>query len=246
MTVNQPSETALVCIHQPDFFPWLGFFDKIVRATTFIILDDVQFPKTGGTYCNRVKIMVNGQQLWITAPVSRTYTGVRLINQIELQSGLQWQEKIFKTVFHGYRKAPFFNETIRILEPLIKNSEKNLSAYNIYAIIKICDVLDIKSKIIIKSSSLSHTGSSTTLLISLVDAVNGNAYLCGTGSLNYQDDSLFNKSGIHVIHRNYTHPIYKQYADVNFTPGLSIVDALMHCGISGVKKLLMKENIRAN
>ena len=243
MTVNQQSETALVCIHQPDFFPWLGFFDKIVRANTFIILDDVQFPKTGGTYCNRVKIMVNGQQLWITAPVSRAYTGVKLINQIELQSGLQWQEKIFKTVFHGYRKAPFFNEIIRILEPLIKNSEKNLSAYNINAIIKICEVLDIKSQILFKSSNLSHAGSSTTLLISLVDAVKGNAYLCGTGSLNYQDDSLFKKSGIHLIHRNFIHPSYKQYTENNFISGLSIIDALMHCGVSGVKKLILKENL---
>ena len=244
--MNQLSNTVLVCIHQPDFFPWLGFFDKLVRANTFIILDDVQFPKTGGTYCNRVKIMVNGRQLWITAPVSRTYTGVRLINQIELQSGLQWQDKIFKTVFHSYRRAPYFNEVIGLLEPLIKYPENNLADYNLNGVIKICELLDIKNRIILKSSNISHEGSSTNLLISLINAVNGNTYLCGTGSLNYQDDSLFKKSGIHVIHRNYAHPIYKQYAEDNFMPGLSIVDALMHCGISGVKKLLLKENIRAN
>jgi WbqC-like protein family len=244
MIVNQASETALVCIHQPDFFPWLGFFDKIVRADTFIILDDVQFPKTGGTYCNRVKIIVDGRQHWITAPVLRSYTGVRLINQIELQSGLLWRDKMFKTVFHSYRKAPYFNETIGKLEPLIKNSENNLTAYNLNVVIKLCEVLNIKTKIFIKSSHLPHAGSSTNLLISLVHSVNGDAYLCGTGSLNYQDDSLFKKSGIHLIHRNFTHPVYRQYAGKNFIPGLSIIDALMHCGISGVKKLLLRENLQ--
>jgi hypothetical protein len=106
-----------------------------------------------------------------------------------------------------------------------------------------CEVINIKAKIFVKSSKLPHAGSSTNILISLVNSVNGDTYLCGTGSLNYQDDSLFIKCGIHLIHRNFTHPGYRQYTGDNFIPGLSIIDALMHCGVSGVKKLLLKENL---
>ena len=33
----------IVAIHQPNFFPWLGFFDKIRRADVFVFLDDVSY-----------------------------------------------------------------------------------------------------------------------------------------------------------------------------------------------------------
>ena len=48
----------IVAIHQPNFFPWLGYFDKINKSDIFIFLDDVQFPKKGGNWTNRVQLMV--------------------------------------------------------------------------------------------------------------------------------------------------------------------------------------------
>ncbi len=48
----------MICaIHQPNFFPWLGYFDKIKRCDKFVVLDDVQFPKTGGGWSNRVAVI---------------------------------------------------------------------------------------------------------------------------------------------------------------------------------------------
>ena len=38
----------VVAIHQPNFLPWLGWFDKLARADVMVLLDDVQFPKKGG------------------------------------------------------------------------------------------------------------------------------------------------------------------------------------------------------
>ena len=69
----------VVAIHQPNFFPWLGYFDKIARSDVFIFLDDVQFPKTGGVWSNRVKILIGGEARWSTAPIDRSFTGTRKI-----------------------------------------------------------------------------------------------------------------------------------------------------------------------
>ena len=34
-----------VAIHQPNFFPWYPYFEKILRADIFVILQNCQFEK---------------------------------------------------------------------------------------------------------------------------------------------------------------------------------------------------------
>ena len=38
----------IVTIHQPNFVPWTGYFDKMVRADVFVLLDTVPFTKDEG------------------------------------------------------------------------------------------------------------------------------------------------------------------------------------------------------
>ncbi|MBI4640810.1 MAG: WbqC family protein, partial [Candidatus Tectomicrobia bacterium] len=35
----------MIAIHQPQYLPWLGYFDKIDQADIFVILDTVQYTK---------------------------------------------------------------------------------------------------------------------------------------------------------------------------------------------------------
>ena len=66
-----------VCaIHQPNFFPWLGYFEKIKRADVFVFLDHVHYPKSGnsmGSWTNRVKINISAHAKWISCPVVREH-----------------------------------------------------------------------------------------------------------------------------------------------------------------------------
>ena len=36
-----------ICIHQPDFAPYIGFFDRLLNSDHFVILDNVQFIRRG-------------------------------------------------------------------------------------------------------------------------------------------------------------------------------------------------------
>lgn len=224
-----------VCIHQPDFFPWMGFFDKMIRSDAFVILDHVQFPKTGGTYCNRVKLLVGDGEQWVTAPVIRNYQGFRAINGMEFQFATPWREKMLKTISNNYRKAPFFQETLQIIEPLITNPENNLSAYNIHAILTIADRFNISREKFFWSSQLPHEGSATELLISLTRAAGGDTYMCGGGARGYQEDALFAAAGIKLTYQDFRHPVYPQVGTKKFVAGLSIVDALMNIGVDEVR-----------
>lgn len=227
----------LVAIHQPNFFPWLGFFDKIRRCDVFVALDNAQFSKTGGTWTNRVQVIVNGRPAWVTVPVVRAYHGVRTVRETEISPDPLWRTKTLRTFELSYRRAPHFAEVYPQLEQWIGNPSSGLAEYNLAAIRAICESLGLPAPIKL-GSSLAVESRATELLISMVKAVGGTAYLAGGGAAGYQEDDKFREAGIELIYQEFQHPIYPQLNTSSFQPGLSIVDALMNCGCAGTAALL--------
>lgn len=229
---------TVVAIHQPNFFPWLGYFDKIRRADTFIFLDDVQYQKTGGSWSNRIKVLINGEGRWITAPVERSFQGVRNINEMIFVSEGDWRGRILKSLAATYKRMPFFAEILSFIEPLVQNPQDNVAEYNIHAIKSLVSALGYSTNSLIRSSDLLTSSSATERLIELTGHVRGAEYLCGGGASNYQEDEVFERVGIKLTYQNFLHPAYPQFGSKEFVPGLSIVDALMNLGFIGVQQLL--------
>jgi hypothetical protein len=125
---------TIVAIHQPNFFPWLGYFDKIRRSDTFIFLDDVQYQKTGGSWSNRVKVLINSDGRWLTAPIDRSFQGLRNINEMTFSSEGDWRGRMLKSLAATYKRMPFFTETFSFIEPVVQNSQDNVAEYNIHAL----------------------------------------------------------------------------------------------------------------
>lgn len=227
----------VVAIHQPNFFPWLGYFDKIVRSDAFIFLDHVQFPKKGGVWSNRVKLLAGNEARWVTAPIKRGYSGVVRVDEV-VWAEQPWRKRMLHTLKTNYGRAPFFRETFDFFEPLILNPENNLARYNVQAIVSILDHLGIASTEIFQSSAFNLNSSSTELLISLTQSVDGSAYMCGGGADGYQEDPLFLTAGLELIYQDFRHPSYQQNRGKDFIAGLSIIDAFMFSGLVGVRKIL--------
>jgi len=60
----------IVSIHQPEHFPYLGFFQKMQKSDLFIILDDVKFKKNN--FQNRNKLLTSDErEEWFTIPVEK-------------------------------------------------------------------------------------------------------------------------------------------------------------------------------
>jgi len=228
----------IVAIHQPNFFPWLGYFNKIMRADAFIFLDNTQFSKTGGTWSNRVQLVINSQPAWITMPIVRNYHGVRLIADMEINDAIPWRIKFLKTLQINYRRAHYFQEIYPFLEDLIYYNTDKLSLFNINTIIKLAQKFHFDKEKFIIGSSLSTEGKATELLISLIKSINGSSYLCGGGASEYQEDGKFAQVGMELIYQNFNHPVYDQVNSKQFIPGLSIIDALMNCGFSRTVDLI--------
>ncbi len=228
----------IVAIHQPNFFPWIGYFDKIANSDIFIFLDDVQFPKKGGVWSNRVKLLIAGEARWVTATIDRKYHGFRKTNEIYFLERDNWREKMLKSIETNYRKHPYYTETMKLMEPLILNPQDRLAVYNGTAINTICHALEIPTDKLRWSSQINHQGHSSELLVSLTYAVGGKTYMCGGGADGYQNPSVFSNSGIDLTYQNFSHPSYPQINASDFIPGLSIIDAAMNCGWAGLRTLL--------
>ena len=44
-----------VAIHQPNYLPWIGFFDKLDQVDKFVILDKALHSKSGFLNRNQIK-----------------------------------------------------------------------------------------------------------------------------------------------------------------------------------------------
>jgi hypothetical protein len=232
-------ENKVVAIHQPTFFPWLGYFDKIARADLFVVLDNVQFPKKGGTWANRVKLLINGQAAWATMPVVRNYHGVRTYSEMLIDNASAWREKLLKTIQTNYHRAPFFEEVLPYLEGLVNKPSVCLTEYNLSAIISLANALRIDVSKIILGSTLNVQGSATDLLVSMVKEVHGTGYLCGGGAGGYQEDDKFAAAGLDLVYQSFKHPVYEQVNAREFIAGLSVIDALMNCGFVKTRELIL-------
>jgi hypothetical protein len=228
---------TVVAIHQPNFFPWLGYFDKIRRADVFVFLDDVQYQKTGGTWSNRVKVMVRGEETWLTAPLDRSFHGTRRINEIRFQAGAPWREKLPLTLQAAYGRTAFFRETMQLLEPLLAYPDDGVAAYNIHAIQHLARAIGLGATTFVQSSSIPSSSTATQRLVDITTGLRGDTYLSGDGADGYQEPALFAENGITLEQQRFVHPQYSQRCSP-FYPGLSMIDVLMNVGIAAVERWL--------
>lgn len=216
----------ICAIHQPNFFPWLGYFDKLRTADIFVFLDAVDYPKSGsgmGSWSNRVRVDIQGEARWIGCNLQR-FSGALPIKDVRMSETGAWREKLLKTLQMNYRRAPNFKSAMDILEPLIMAPTDNLADFNIAAILTLSEHLEIDVKAV-RQSALSATGKATQLLINLTKEVGCDTYLCGGGADGYQDDELFASSGLTLRYQNFRPEPYGN-ADT-FIAGLSVIDYLM-------------------
>jgi hypothetical protein len=229
--------TRVVAIHQPNFLPWLGYFDKLARADVFLMLDDAQFPKKQGNATNRVRLLVGGKAAFVTAPVVRSYHGVRQIREMRIDDTRPWRTKLLKTVETNYRPALHFDQVRLLVTELIQTPTDNLAAFNEAGIRRLASALALDASKLVLSSTLGVQSSGTDRLIELTKAVGGTTYLSGGGADGYQENQKFAEAGLELRYQRFEHPSYSQRAE-HPVLGLSIVDALMSCGIEGTRALL--------
>ncbi|MGE4553327.1 MAG: WbqC family protein [Desulfovibrionaceae bacterium] len=227
--------SRVVAIHQPNFFPWPGYFAKIARADVFIFLDAVDYPRSGsgmGSYTNRVKLNIGGAAQWWGCPVHKL-PGKPPIHAVEIDRAQPWVKKRLATLEQSYAKAPHFKEYQEQVRAWVGLDEARISTYNIANVRALCRELGIGAEFVLQSE-IGSEGASTDLLVDLVRRTGGDTYLAGRGAaLQYQEEEKFQAAGIELRYIDFHQQSYPQAGTTEFLPGLSMLDALFNLGAAG-------------
>ena len=226
----------IVTIHQPQYLPWLGYFDKAQRADIFIILDDVQFKKNDWQNRNRIRTSQGWQ--WLTLPVLHNHG--QSILEVKINSTTNWRKAHFNALKMNYSKTPFFKTYIEFFESVYEREWELLVDINMCFIEQIIKWLGITTRIV-KSSDYNIEGEKTERLINLCKECKATTYLSGADGQNYMDLDQFEQNNIQLEIQDYHHPVYPQYwtdgEKTNFISHMSVVDLLFNCGPDSFKIL---------
>ena len=210
----------IVSIHQPNYIPWIGFFNKILSSDIYVVFDDVQFPR-GKDYANRNQIKTNNSKIWLTVPVIGK-SDLKPWNQIKINKN-GWVNKHLTSIESFYKKAPYFNEYYLKDHNLLVDLTLDLIKHFI-------KILNKETKIVL-SSSIKTDLKGLDKILYILKTLNATKYISGDGegSKRYIDESLFKENNIELIWQNYKHPVYKQQFN-GFIPYMSILDLLFNEG----------------
>ncbi len=221
-----------VAIHQPQYVPWLPYFDKIDAADVFVYLDNVQYQKNGVQNRNRVKTA--GGPVWLTVPV---HASRRLSIQRTPIAGDRWVRKHVATLLQSYARAPF-RDWVEDLSVLLERPWTNLSDLDVAVTEWMCDRLGLTTPRIRASSLGPIDGRAQDLVIGLCRQLGARTYLSGPGARAYQREQEFGKAGLRLEYQVYQPPAWPQcHPALGFLPSLSALDLLLNVGPSALEVL---------
>ena len=208
-------------IMQPYFMPYLGYFHLLAAVDKYVIFDDVNYIKRG--WSARNNILVNGQKHLFNIAVeggsqNNLYTQVTVIDDFS---------KLRKTIEMAYKKAPYYKDTINLLEEVFGYEDRRFNYFIKNSFEVILDYLGIKTDLLF-SSDLSNNkelrGKDKILDICML--LGASEYYNAIGGQEMYDRGEFADNGIKLGFVDSTYEPYPQLSN-EFVPGLSLIDVLM-------------------
>ncbi len=222
----------IVSIHQPQYMPWLGYFDKIDRAGVFVLLDTVQYKKNEWQNRNRIKT-TDGWQ-WLTVPVNYRYP--QSIREVAVNDRERWQHRQRQAITTNYRKAPHWSLLEPFLEEVWTRQWQTIAQLNIHVVRRLVEILGIETPIHVASETGAFPENPDERLIAIARHFGADIYLAGSGGHDYMDMEKYSQNRLRVVFQEYRHPVYRQQFG-EFIPFLSVIDLILNHGRESLRIL---------
>lgn len=220
-----------LAIMQPYFMPYIGYFQLIAAVDQFIVYDNIKYTRKG--WINRNRMLQNGQDVMFSLPLK---SGSDSLDVCERELSTDFNKDKLLNQFKGaYRRAPYFEQTLPLLEQIVRYEDTNLFRYLHHSIVKTCEYLGITTPIKISSSiDIDHSLKSQDKVLALCEAAGATTYINTIGGLELYSQDAFGEQGIEL---NFIKSKPFEYAQLGgeFVPWLSIIDVLMFCPLDIVR-----------
>lgn len=221
-------------ISQPMYFPWYGHLEQVMAADTYVFYDDVQFSK--GSFTNRVQLLVDGVQQWLTLPVCLPRAAMA-IKEIELNSDKDWKLAHLRKFHAAYRKAPYLSDAMELMESVFYAEATRLSSIAIDSVKCLATYFGLADATTFKvSSELGIGGCGSERVLEICQHLGAKEYITGHGAKNYLDQPSFERAGIEVSFLDYGLMPYPQLSQP-FNPYASSLDLVAMMGKEGRKAI---------
>lgn len=223
----QVEGNVVVAGHQPNFFPWFGYFEKILKSDIFVFSDDVQYPKQ--SVVNRVEIPISGQPSYLTLPVKKG-NDQRIADKqyINDDSVIKKLVKTIKLNLGGY---DFFEDLVPILDEFFIQFYKNdsISELNVHMNSYIATMLGITTTTKLGTELNLEEYHRNDRLIRRCNLLNSTIYLCGQGADGYQNEAKIRAAGILLKKIDYSIGKNALGADLKYSILLGIAKYGIEC-----------------
>jgi WbqC-like protein family len=213
-----------LAIMQPYLFPYIGYFQLMQEADVFVIYDDVQFIKGG--WINRNRILLRGGAAWITLPVARAPLHSR-INERRYALDHRQALRSRQMVAEAYRKAPFFEEVVTLVDQMFANADANVAVFNQASLQTLADALGVKCEFLVSSQLNKTEGlAGAKKVLDLCTRLGAKKYINLSGGVSLYSREEFAEQGVELAFLRSRPTDYPQFGAPH-APFLSILDVMM-------------------
>ena len=224
-----------LAIMQPYFFPYIGYFQLIAAVDLFIVYDNIKYTKKG--WINRNRMLQNGKDVMFSLPLKHDSDQLDVCDR-ELATDFN-RDKLLNQFKGSYSRAPYFSQTLTLIEQIVLHHDTNLFRFLHHCIIKTCEYLGIATEIRISSGiAIDHDLKNQDKVLALCAALGASTYVNAIGGRELYSKETFRERGVELKFIQSKPFEYPQFGD-EFVPWLSIVDVMMFNSVETIKESLV-------
>ncbi|WP_256759899.1 WbqC family protein [Cohnella sp. WQ 127256] len=225
-----------LCIYQPNVFPPLHYFNRIMNSDVWVMLDDVQLNKKVGQ--TRFSLKVNGQEHKIAIPILGG-------NRVKINEAVipyhHWIDKLHKTLDYAYGNCPFFETARSSAIDYVEHHQRLNTNFKLF-----CEhfTIDMLRKLgwqgeVVSSKGLAEDLKASERMAEIAYQLEGTHYVCGNeGFQQYVDLTHFQNRKLAIIVQLWKCPEYPQ-SKGSFLHNLSILDLIANVGLDRAREILV-------